>query len=165
MRIGVLSDTHMQNASEGFLRALRILFRDVDRILHCGDWVAAPVVDALQGEGWDVMGVSGNMDPPEVQRLLPSSRQILVNGKKIGLVHGWGSPHGIEARLKEAFPSLDVLIFGHTHRAHWGRFGEMWLFNPGSAGSWGSTGGGTVGILEVGEEVKGQILSLKATEG
>jgi len=59
VRIGVLSDTHMQNASEGFLRALRILFRDVDRILHCGDWVAAPVVDALQGEGWDVMGVSG----------------------------------------------------------------------------------------------------------
>jgi hypothetical protein len=164
LRIGVVSDTHMRTAPRAFVDALREAFQGVERVLHCGDCVEAAVLDQMEEAGWDVIGVAGNMDPVDVQRRLPRTRTMVLGGTRIGLIHGWGSPHGIEARVAEAFRDLDVVVFGHTHRPFWGRRGSVWLFNPGSACGWGSTAGPTVGILDVGERLEAQILQLKFEE-
>jgi uncharacterized protein len=164
LRIGVISDTHMRAPSRAFLDALRAAFAGVTRVLHCGDWVDGSVLDAMAGSGWEVLGVAGNMDPLDVQRRLPRARTIVVEDTRIGLIHGWGSPQGIEARVSGAFQDVDIVVFGHTHRPYWGCMGGVWLFNPGSACGWGSPMGPTVGILEVGERMEGRIVPLDPEE-
>jgi uncharacterized protein len=164
LRIGVVSDTHMRVPPRAFLDALRDAFQGVERVLHCGDCVDASVLDTMEGEGWEVLGVAGNMDPLDIQRRLPRTRTIVLDGTRIGLIHGWGASQGIETRVSEAFQDVDVVVFGHTHRPFWGRMGPVWLFNPGSACGWGSPMGPTVGILDVGEHVEGHILPLKVEE-
>jgi uncharacterized protein len=161
VRIGVLSDTHMSGPSRGFLAELRQSFAGVHRVLHCGDCVRLSVLDMLQEEGWEVTGVAGNMDDAAVRESLPVARTIRFENTTIGLVHGWGSHQGLEGRVAGAFDGVDGVIYGHSHRPHWGRVGGMWLFNPGAACGWGSPKGPTVGILEIGEQVKGTIISLK----
>lgn len=161
MRIGVLSDTHLRTVPEGFIQGLRRAFSGVDRVLHCGDWVAPAVMDALEAEGWEVVGVAGNMDPPEIQCRFPATRELDLGGTRIGLIHGWGSPQGIEARVSNVFQEVGVVVFGHTHRPHWGKFRNMWLFNPGAACGWGNPQGRTVGLLDIGEMVHGSIVQLE----
>jgi len=161
LRIGVISDTHMRAPSEEFFLALRVLFGGVEKVLHCGDYVALSVLERLQAEGWDVIGVAGNMDPHEIQTGLPSTRTLRLGGRTIGMIHGWGPPQGLEKRVAGAFQGVDGVVFGHSHRPHWGRLGGLWLFNPGTACGWGSPSGATVGILELGEAVSGHVLPLK----
>lgn len=162
MRIGVLSDTHLKTAPHGFIRALRVALGEVELVLHCGDWVSPAVMEAMEAEGWDVIGVAGNMDSPELHRRLPVKRELEVGGIKVGLLHGWGSPEGIETKVSRAFGDVEVVVFGHTHRPYWGRFGNLWLMNPGAACGWGNPQGPTVGILEAGDMVRGSILKLEA---
>ena len=130
-------------------------------MLHCGDSVHPAVLETLQTQGWEVVAVAGNMDPADLHRTLPATRRIVLGGKRIGLMHGWGSPEGIERRVAEALQDVDGVVFGHTHRPYWGRFAGLWLFNPGAACGWGSPAGATVGILEISEQVEGQILPLR----
>ncbi|MGQ9654147.1 MAG: metallophosphoesterase family protein [Thermodesulfobacteriota bacterium] len=161
MRIGVISDTHMRALSEDFLGAVKVLFEGVEKVIHCGDYVALGVLEGLRAEGWDVMGVAGNMDDEEIQRSLPMSRTVRLGGITIGVIHGWGSAQGLEKRVAGSFDGVDGVIFGHSHRPHWGHWGDVWLFNPGTACGWGSPSGATVGILEIGERVTGTVLPLK----
>lgn len=164
MRFGVLSDTHLTSYSRGFVKSLRKAFRGVERIIHCGDFVDLVVLDMLLGEGWDVLGVAGNMDNGDILNRLPKSKKVRCGEKTIGVIHGWGSPSGIEQRVINAFADVDVVVFGHTHRPHWARWGQVWLFNPGAACGWGSSTGPTVGLLDIGEEVQGLIIPLSVRD-
>ncbi len=160
MRIGVISDTHLRRVPEDFLEGLRIAFQGVDVLLHCGDWVSKAVLEALAAQGWEVLGVAGNMDPPELHSVVPAKRELNLEGRRLGLVHGWGAPGGIEKRVMSSFQGVDVVVFGHTHRPFWARLGEVWLFNPGSAAGMGNPKGPTVGILDMGEEIRASIVPL-----
>lgn len=160
MRIGVISDTHLRRVPEGFLEGLRIAFQGVDVLLHCGDWVSKAVLEALAAQGWEVLGVAGNMDPPELHSVVPAKRELNLEGRRLGLVHGWGAPGGIEKRVMNSFQGVDVVVFGHTHTPFWARLGEVWLFNPGSAAGMGNPKGPTVGILDMGEEIRANIVPL-----
>lgn len=161
MRIGVLSDSHLRTMPPDFLEGLKTAFRGVDLVFHCGDWVSKAVLEALTGQGWEVLGVAGNMDPPELHCAVPVKRELEVQGTRIGLVHGWGAPRGIERRVIGVFPGVDIVVFGHTHQPFWGKLGEVWLFNPGSAAGWGNPQGPTVGILDLGAEIQASIVCLK----
>jgi hypothetical protein len=50
------------------------------------------------------------METGEVRSFLCDKRTIDVPGFKVGLIHGWGSPMGLEKRIKAQFPPLDCLI-------------------------------------------------------
>ena len=161
MKIGVISDTHLRSGFDPLVESLKRALGEVELIFHCGDWVSLELLEALQRHGWKVVGVSGNMDSPEVSRVLPQRREMELEGKRLGLVHGWGAPHGIEGRVMGLFHGIDVIIFGHTHSPFWGKREGVWLFNPGAACGWGNPRGRTVGILDVGEEVKAQVIVLE----
>jgi|Deesub1362A_J573_1020465.scaffolds.fasta_scaffold00247_40 hypothetical protein len=160
MRIGVVSDTHLTGVSEEFLQALRRSFVGVDRLLHCGDYVDPSVLEMLEAEGWEVIGVAGNMDPPSIRGSLPATREVRLGQYRVGLTHGWGAPTGIEKRVVRAFEGVDGVVFGHSHRPFWGEVEGIWAFNPGAACGWGSPKGRTVGILDLGKGVRARILVL-----
>jgi putative phosphoesterase len=157
MKIGVISDTHLKELSEELERIVRAHFNDADMILHAGDFVALRIVDFFQR--WNLIAVSGNMDPGEVRSLLPEKRIIDVSGFKIGLIHGWGSPIGLEKRVRGEFPPLDCLVYGHTHYPTNHNRKGLQFFNPGSP-TRSFTGRNTIGILSLGKEIRGEIIKV-----
>jgi len=149
MKIGVISDTHVTGGSfsarklanriinqvgedaERLVQLVRPHFHDVDLIIHAGDFVCQQVVTALSEFG-PVEGVAGNMDPPEITSLFPPKTVVHAGDFKIGLVHGWGSPYGLEFKVRREFVGLDCIVFGHSHFPFEGRVDGTLMFNPGS---------------------------------
>jgi hypothetical protein len=151
MRVGVLSDTHIHLAEEIPLEVVKA-FSKVDLILHAGDFVGLQVLEGLKQLG-EVKAVHGNVDSMKLRGLLPEKELLVAGGKKIGITHGWGGPEGIERRVRGLFNDVDIIIYGHSHRAKIERIGDVLFFNPGP-------GYQSFGILTIEEEVKGEIVRL-----
>lgn len=151
MKIGVLSDTHIHLAEEIPARVVSE-FSKVDLIVHAGDFVGSGVLEGLKRLG-EVKAVHGNVDSMKLQSLLPDKNIFVVGGKKIGLTHGWGGPEGIEDRVKEILGDVDILIYGHSHRAKIKQVGKTLFFNPGP-------GLASFGILIINGDVKGEIVKI-----
>lgn len=150
MKIAVISDTHLEYATEGFRRHMTTLFGDVDVMIHAGDMTSSNVLDYLSG--WDLRAVRGNMDDPDLQVALPQKRIEEITGRRIGIIHGWGSPRGLEDAVLRAFSDVDIIVFGHTHVPLNVIKGGIVLFNPGSYRG-GYSAKGTVGVIEIGQDV------------
>jgi putative phosphoesterase len=157
MKVGVISDTHLIEPSGELERIVLVHFSDVDMILHAGDFVDQRIVDFFRQ--WNLVAVCGNMDTGEVRSSLPDKRTIDVSGFKIGLIHGWGPPIGLEKRIKAQFPPLDCLVYGHTHYPANHKRGGILFFNPGSP-TRSFTGRSTIGLLSLGKEIKGEIVKV-----
>ncbi len=160
MKIGVISDTHLSKPTDALFGLEKGVFKDVSMILHAGDLTRISVLDAFSEK--KIVAVCGNMDLQEVAEQLSVREIITVAGKRIGLVHGWGSKKGLEQRIIESFDDVDAIVYGHSHEpANYDRNGIL-MFNPGSfSGGYFSKRKATVGILTVGKEITGEIISLK----
>jgi len=161
MRVGVLSDTHIQSLDAGLVLAEQLLsgpFADVEVILHAGDQVHPDLSSCFYPLPW--YGVCGNMDKP--QTTLPIQRIVELSGFRIGMVHGWGLSDGLEKRVLNSFSAadIDVLVFGHSHRPICQKVGSIVLFNPGSPTDRRSAPHHTVGLLSLGDEAAGQIIRI-----
>jgi putative phosphoesterase len=151
MRIGVLSDTHIHLAEEIPARVVSA-FSNVDLIVHAGDFVGSKVLEGLKRLG-EVKAVHGNLDSMELRSLLPDKHIFLAGGKKVGITHGWGGPEGIENRVKELLGGVDIIIYGHSHRAKIEQIDKILFFNPGP-------GLMSFGILTIDGDVKGEIVRI-----
>jgi hypothetical protein len=129
---------------------MRELFADVPIMLHAGDMTSSSVLDFLSN--WDVRAVRGNMDDHDLRCALPEQRIESIAGRRIGLVHGWGSPAGLEDRVLDSFPDVDIVVFGHSHVPLEATMRGVALFNPGSYRG-GYRGKGSVGIIEITQDV------------
>ncbi|MDE7218067.1 MAG: metallophosphoesterase, partial [Oscillospiraceae bacterium] len=119
MRIGVISDTH------GKLRpAAAEKLRDVDCILHAGDFDSPDILQALDQIA-PVYGVRGNNDWGSWAQELPRIMQVRLDGVTFCVAHR-------RSDLPWNLTGVDVVICGHTHQyaAEWNR-DQLWL-NPGS---------------------------------
>ena len=128
---------------------MRILV-EADLILHLGDFTAASVLEELQRLA-PVEAVHGNMDDAALRAALPERRVVEAKGLRIGLVHDPGPAPGRHARLAAAFPSCDIVAYGHTHVADMRRAGSVWVLNPGSPTERRRAPGHTMIVLEAGE--------------
>ena len=163
MKIGVVSDTHLREANEYLRRIGERFFSDAEMILHAGDLVDTAVLKAFKGK--DVRAVRGNMDQGDALNSLPEKLLIEVGGARIGLIHGWGTPRGIESRLLRQFEDIDCLVYGHTHSAANHVNNGVLFFNPGSPTDRLFAERNTAGILEVrGNSVAGRILEINRRE-
>jgi len=151
MKIGVLSDTHIHLAEEIPPEVIKALSK-VDLIIHAGDFVGSDVLDGLKQIG-EVKAVHGNVDSMKLRSTLPDRNVFTVEGKKIGITHGWGGPEGIEKRVKELLGDVDIVIYGHSHRAKIERIEKVLFFNPGPG--WQS-----FGIITIDSDVKGEIVRI-----
>ncbi len=148
MQIGVISDTHMTGADDGLRRVASEVFRKAAFILHAGDLTRAGVLEAF-GEK-PCHAVCGNMDRGKASETLPRKQVVTAAGRRIGLIHGWGSPFGIEERVLREFSDVHAIVFGHTHKPACRWINGVLLFNPGAySGSLLLKRNRSVGILMV----------------
>ncbi|HSE65399.1 MAG TPA: metallophosphoesterase family protein, partial [Gemmatimonadales bacterium] len=110
MRLGIISDTH------GLLRPeVFEVFREVDRILHAGDIGSVALLDELEAIA-PVTAVYGNTDGFDLRNRLPAVVETRIEGLDFVVTHGdqFGSP--TPELLSEAYPTAEVIVFGHTHK-------------------------------------------------
>jgi putative phosphoesterase len=158
MKIGVLSDTHLKEPHSDFKKMIETHFKDVEKILHAGDFVDWSIAEYLANQK-ELIAVCGNMDPPDIRKAFPRKRIVELYGFKIGLTHGGGPPFGIESRIREEFDEVNAIIYGHTHipANHWVK--NILLFNPGSP-TRSFIHKATIGIFHLGEKIEGEIISI-----
>jgi putative phosphoesterase len=157
MDVAVISDTHLREPDQDFLDRLAELGAGCEVLLHAGDLVSAAVLDALPFPR--VEAVAGNMDLPELRGRLPEQKVLDLAEKRIGLIHGWGSPFGLTKKVRNKFSDVDCIVFGHTHHVCNEMLGGVLMFNPGAArGKF--FGGGTMGRLTIGQTITGRIIEL-----
>jgi putative phosphoesterase len=158
MKIGVISDTHLGRLTEEFEQIYERYLSDKDLILHAGDIISTVIVDFLSRKNFH--GVYGNMDPQDVRDRLPEKRVIELGSYRLGLIHGGGPAAGLEDRVWSEFQDVDVIVYGHSHNAvNYMRDGVL-VFNPGTATGFSSSGTHTVGILDLGDTIRGEIVIL-----
>lgn len=159
IKIGVLSDTHLDKVSDELRRIKTEYLSEMDYILHAGDIVSVEVAEYLNDGNF--FGVYGNMDPHSIRELLPEKRVLEFGTFRFGLIHGWGAKAGLEDRVSGKFKDVDVIVYGHSHSpANHIRNGVL-FFNPGTAIGYSSSGPHTIGILEVDEDITGRIIEMK----
>lgn len=158
IRIGVLSDTHLHRVTREFREIYDNYLADKDMIVHAGDHVSADVVDFLSRK--DFHGVYGNMDPAEVKQLLPEKKIVELGPYRVGITHGWGPSTGLESRVIPEFRNVDVIVYGHSHHAVNHVKNGVLIFNPGTATGFSSNGIHTVGFLELGDTIHGEVVRI-----
>jgi putative phosphoesterase len=158
MKIGVLSDTHLSEPHSEFRKAIETYFKDVEKILHAGDFVDLSVADYLSSLK-ELIAVCGNMDPSEIRKSFPRKRIIGLSGFRIGLIHGGGPPFGMESRVRDEFEEVDAIVYGHTHTPAHHQVKNIYFFNPGSP-TRSFIHRPTLGILHIGEKIEGEIIEI-----
>ena len=159
-RICVISDTHIHSLKDVDTSLLDNM-KGFDLIIHLGDFVSLELVEYFKGFN-NFYGIAGNHDARPVKDIFPKSDIIEVNGKRLGLLHGYWFPlfcqHRSLARFKKE--KVDAILYGHTHVIRNEMVNNILFFNPGSAfGLWPAPWK-TYGILNVGETIVGEIVSV-----
>lgn len=158
MKIAVLSDTHATSFEELPARLVSAL-SEANMIVHLGDYVGEGVLNGLKKLG-DFKGVYGNMDPDIIRQALPEERILEVEGKRIGMIHGWGSPDDLEERVRARFSGVDAILYGHSHKAVSKVVEGVLVFNPGSAVGKHPALYASYGVLTVADTMQGEIVRL-----
>jgi putative phosphoesterase len=148
-----VADTHCPEFLERLPDSLFEALRGVDLILHAGDISASSTIAALERIA-PVEAVRGDHDR-DMPRL-PLTREIIIEGRRIVLVHGnrsrwveepqtllWtlslGRLHpnaSLPQFLSRRFKGADAIVFGHTHRSYAEKSDGVLLFNPGGVHQW-----------------------------
>jgi uncharacterized protein len=152
-RIGVVADTHCPEFLDRLPDRLFEALRGVDLIIHAGDVTGQETLAALASIA-PVEAVQGDHD--RSTNGLPASRDVIVEGRRIVVVHGNRSrwleepetlvwtlsrgryhPHaGLPRALRRRFSGSDAIVFGHTHRSHVETLDGTLMFNPGGVHQW-----------------------------
>jgi putative phosphoesterase len=144
MRLGVISDTH------GLLRPeVFDVFQQVDHILHGGDVGPPEILVELETIA-PVTAVYGNTDGWDIRTQLPQVATLQLDGFDIVVTHGdqFGVP--TPESVQAAFPSAEIIVFGHTHRPVLTLVDTVvTVMNPGGAGPRRFRLPPSVGILEL----------------
>jgi putative phosphoesterase len=134
MRIAVISDTHLPRGGRRLPDDCVRRIADADLLLHAGDFSTLQVLRELEAIGPPLVGVHGNVDSPELRRLLPAERIVEAGGARIAIVHDAGPRAGRVERMRTQFGErADAVIFGHSHLPlHEQAPDGFQIFNPGS---------------------------------
>jgi len=157
--VGLLSDTHIPRRLRRMPRAVLEALDGVDLILHAGDVDDPAALEPLRALA-PVYAVRGNIhiqDFSDGGATLPAVITLQIAGHRVVLTHGHqpgalgfflkgldvlaqsvrltdkGQTNWrIARRLARLYPEADVVVFGHSHRAHVEWIGHQMLVNPGA---------------------------------
>lgn len=143
-RILVLSDSHR---GMSFMRWCVNTVKP-DAIVHLGDFYDDGEELHEEFRHIPIYQVAGNCDRYYAS---PAARELLickVCGVDLFMTHGhrqWVK-NGTELLVHDARQAkVQAALYGHTHIPDCRKDGDLWILNPGAAGSWG----GSSGIIEV----------------
>lgn len=126
----VLSDTHAREEPE-LTPTIRETLAVSDGLIHAGDFVREPVLEAFETMVPELHAVFGNVDDDAIRARLPRIRTVELDGYTLLVVHTVrGGETGLATfgRQNEA----DLVISGHTHDPGYTWTGSLGLLNPGS---------------------------------
>lgn len=158
MKVVVLSDTHLDQVNSELVSICETYCATADLVIHLGDWTRSVVLDFFQQ--FPLEAVSGNMDDAVIRDQLPSQKTLTLDGRRIGITHGWGYETGMHERLLQAFPDVEVILYGHTHRPLAREENGVLFFNPGSLTYGRGRFQKSLGIFETGEKMEANIIHL-----
>ncbi len=142
--MGVMSDSHdnIRNAR----RAAGIFAREnVDLVIHLGDIIAPFTLKAIKQELGDIplTAIYGNNCGEKLGlqktasqlgvRLAEPPLELEAGGKRILLLHGFGSPE-VTRKIVYALAvsrEWDLVLYGHTHERDEKRINGVLIINPG----------------------------------
>lgn len=141
LRVGILSDTHVNKRGELWPQVFDAFAgagdgAGVDAILHAGDVFSPHLLDELAAIA-PVTVARGNGDYGTDDPRLRDEWSLEFGGVTVAMLHDFPSPARrgasfVQAQADKRFPAADVLICGHTHIAELHALpGLLWL-NPGS---------------------------------
>jgi uncharacterized protein len=128
MRIGVVSDSH---GNLYMLDKAIALMGELDMIIHLGDHYK-DIIKVNEKYKKPIEYVAGNND---LKGQADYEKTICVKGKRIFLTHGHKHNvyYGIDRLYFNALEeSADIVLYGHTHKQHIERSGNILYINPGS---------------------------------
>ena len=133
MRLLLLADTHVPKRARNLSPQVWELVEQADLVVHAGDWVEEPLLDALEARSRALLACWGNNDGLGLRARLPEVARAELAGVRVAVVHETGGAAGRERRADAAHPGVDLLVFGHSH-IPWDTTtpGGMRLLNPGS---------------------------------
>ena len=133
MRLLLIADTHVPKRARDLPAQIWDEVSQADVVLHAGDWVETPLLDALEARADRLVACWGNNDGAELRSLLPERADATLGGLRFTVVHETGAANGREARMATQYPDTDVLVFGHSH-IPWDTTAKtgLRLLNPGS---------------------------------
>lgn len=140
VKIGVLSDTHAH-----INRSILEHLSGCDLILHAGDIGSIDVIKHLQKISENVVSVRGNNDNIQQWstaehkdlRDIPQIAEVALPGGAIAITHGdeYFSEDSVwHEKLRNNFPKVKAIIYGHSHKLVFDNSTEPWVLNPGAAG-------------------------------
>lgn len=157
LRIGIISDTHSHLDPR-----IADILRECDMAVHAGDIMGKHVLEAMQPAGGEVVAVRGNNDirgqwqadhhadlyrlENEVYLDLPGGRAVVLHG------HEQWTEQGLHDVLREQFPDVRLIIYGHSHKLVCDLDSIPWVINPGAAGRVRTHGGPSCLVLEASED-------------
>ncbi|SHH37325.1 metallophosphoesterase [Thermosipho atlanticus] len=155
----ILSDSHDNLIKAKEIEKIIKQFK-IEKIFHCGDFVAPFILPYFLKDNIDFYGVFGNNDGEKIllskksnENIKPGPYEIKLGKFKILIMH---EPFTLEsAKNSEMY---DFIFFGHTHELVIEKYKNTLIINPGEASGW-LTGKATVVILEPVSK-KYQILNL-----
>jgi len=159
MILGILADTHSFNIPSQVIER----FKTVDLIIHAGDITDMPTFKQLKALA-PLRAVQGNQDAEELKKELPLKDIIVCDNFRIGVTHGHIGT-SLEA-LKNAMASfkddkIDVVIFGHSHKAFKEQIGPVLYFNPGSPNDLNRTNFFSYGLISIeAGQIKAEIVRI-----
>jgi putative phosphoesterase len=138
MKIGLVSDTH-DNVAATEAAMDRFESAGAEVVVHCGDFIAPPLVPHLDRPGIDVHAVRGNNDGEREGlvdafeslsggRLHGRFAELEFDDRTLAVLHGEQKPV-IEAL---AAGEYDYVVHGHWHVREKRRVGDTVVINPGA---------------------------------
>lgn len=159
MKIIVIADTHIPEKCKQLPSRLVKELERAELIIHAGDWKSMEVYNMLSKYA-EVKGVYGNVDGDDIKEYFGAQEIDEVAGHTIGITHGHGDKKTTEKRAIDTFDGkdTDVIIFGHSHIPTMRYYKKTLLFNPGSPTDKRKLPYYSFGILEIGKEVRSEII-------
>ena len=160
--LGIIADTHENMPA--ISRAVEIFNeRDVNCVLHAGDFISPLTANPLSKLKSELIGVFGNNDgdrlflrksfeEENIGRINRDPHRFEISGTQILLMH---QPKFLDILQESGWGG--VVVYGHTHRVDV-REGKPLILNPGECGGW-LTGRSSIGILDL-EEREVEIIDL-----
>ncbi|MCX7943967.1 MAG: metallophosphoesterase [Deltaproteobacteria bacterium] len=159
MIIGIISDSH-DNITL-IKKAISLLNeRNVNMVIHAGDYVAPFTVRLFKEFKCPWIGVFGNNDGEKKgltvvseSRIQEPPYELNLGGKSVYITHdiNVASEDGI-------IPGRDIIIFGHDHQASIKRINNQLYINPGELCGYVS-GKSTIAILNT-EKMEAEIIEI-----
>jgi uncharacterized protein len=128
--IAVLADTHMPKGDRRLPQQCLEIVAEAEAVLHAGDFSRRSVLEELEALCPTVHAVHGNVDERALQRSLPETLEVELDGRIVVMVHDAGPARGRLGRLRTRFPDADAVVFGHSHLPLHEEEGGFQIFNP-----------------------------------